>query len=66
MRDRIPTTLCSIKQLFKKLPCETIESKICNEVSQNENTLRGTKSFQNTVITLLLSIFDGGRFLLDV
>lgn len=43
IRDLIPTTLCSTKQLFKKLPWDMIEST-----------------------TLQLSIFDGGRFLLDV
>lgn len=85
-------TLCSIKQLFKKLPCEMIESTICKGPKyylniKSKEKLAGTRRmlswfvflpkccvrFYNRdledcriLLTLLWSIFEGGKFLLEV
>lgn len=38
IRDLIPTTLCSMKQLLKKLPCDMIESTICKRMGSSVST----------------------------
>lgn len=40
IRDLMPTTLCSMKLLVMKLPCDMIESTICKRIWKNVKTLK--------------------------